>query len=146
VTTRNVAAEILSLCELVNAGQPKRFVPIGPDDIQHFIAGIENEGDITFKVNPDQCGVVVAVEDFQADKSASHLFTGGGSVKTIELAADWMIGGDLFFVFPPGTAKISLQATPLGGMTYFARAVGYLLPHRALSRLSRIGTTILTTT
>lgn len=142
--TRNIAEEIMSLVELVNRDQPNDFDRIGPGDIQHFISGIQDEGSIQFAVNPDQCAVVVAIEDFNADVSAGKSFLGNGSVVTVVLAADWTLGGDLFFVFPPGTASIELSATPLGGMTYYARAVGYLLPHRALSRLKRIGTIVFT--
>ena len=136
MSTRSVPQEIRELAALAG---------VTPDDVYHFVSGISGPGSIEFTVPGDHCAVVVAIEDFNADdamaRTASH--SQGGATVTEVQAAEWTTGADLFYVFPAGKVSINLSAEPQGGKTYFARAVGYVLPHSAYSKLSRMGTKIL---
>jgi len=136
MSDRIVAQELRELAALAQ---------VDVDDIQHFVAGISGAGDIEFDVPADHCAVVVVIEDFNADDAlpSTTSKSQGGEVVTEVQTSNWTIGADLFYVFPPGQAKITLTATPQGGKTYFARAVGYILPQSAFARLSRMGTKIL---
>lgn len=136
MSTRIVAQEIRELATLAR---------VDVEEVQHFIAGISGAGSINFTVPGDHCAVVVAIEDFNADEALAKTTSQsqGGKVVTQVQTANWTMGADLFYIFPPGKASITLAATPQGGKTYFARAVGYTLPQRALGRLSRMGTRIL---
>ena len=136
MSDRIVAFEIERLAKLAQ---------VETEDIQHFVAGRTGVGNIEFTVPGDHCAVVVAIEDFNVDDALTRtsFMKQSGAVVTEVQAASWTLGGDLFYVFPPGPHAIGLAATPQGGKVYFARAVGYTLPFSAYARLSRMGTRIL---
>jgi hypothetical protein len=136
MSTRVVAQEILALSALAK---------VGVEEIQHFIAGISGIGAISFDVAGDHCAVVVAIEQFNVDDALTRTASQsqGGALITQVQTSTWSTGSDVLYLFPPGKATITLAATPQGGKTYSARAIGYLLPFSAYPRLSRMATRIL---
>ena len=155
MSTRNVANEVLSLLALVNAdlptGSPQR---ITIDEMRHFIAGCQgNVGEgsnvLEFEVSASNCAVVVEIEQFNVDDTdpmrPQRITIGseGIGATRAEVPTQWAIGADLFYVFGPGKATLTISASPEPASVYFARAVGYFLPVRMLTRLSRIGTRVI---
>jgi hypothetical protein len=142
MSVRIIADEILKLHALLNADRDAAWEPIIVDEIQHFITGRTNTGAINFKVPEDYCAVIVAIEQVNVDDTAAQTYTQTerGAVATKALVSQIGLGSDLFYVFGTGAAAITLTATAAAGKTYFARAIGYFLPSRALARLTHIGT------
>lgn len=144
MSTRNIADELLALLALVNLDSP-RDEPLGVDDLEVFSASITGAGSVEFTVPSGKCAVVVALEDFNADPAAAHTISvsAEGKVASEVQPADWRLGGDVFYVFPPGISRFTFVATALAGTTFQARAVGYMLPVSALQRLSRLSTRVI---
>lgn len=138
-----VAQNILALAQLVGRDASGQAI-IDPRDVQHFVAGSAEGHDVSFTVPDQMCAVVVGFYIFSASDAAAQTSqsTGAGQTLTQVYPAQFVLNGDLFYVFGPGRVVYSVGATAKGGETLHYQIQGYFLPGAALAILSRMQTQI----